>query len=79
MVWRLLLTGSLVVGLVMGWGRLLVRRRGGCECWVSLVLVSWMLLNGLQSAVLMILQVSYFNSKVLEYVLHVVLLLSCLS
>ena len=65
-VWRFLLVGSLVVGLVRRWGRLLVRNRGGRECRVILVLVSWMLLNGLRSVVQLILQVSYLRGKVLE-------------
>ena len=57
----------------------MVRRRGGCECRVILVLVYWMLLNGLRSVVQMILQVSYLRGKVLEHVLHVGILLICLS
>ena len=65
------MVGSLFVGLVRGWGRVLVRRRGRCECWVSLVRVSRMLLSGLRSVVQMILQVSYLRGKVLEHVLHV--------
>ena len=60
-------------------GRLLVRSRGGCEFWISLVLISWMLLNGLRSVVQLILQVSYLRGKVLEHVLHVGILLSCLG
>ena len=78
LVWRLLLVGSLVVGLVRDWERLMVRSRGGCECRVSLVLVYWRLLNGLRSVVQLILQVRYLISKVLEHVLHVGILLSCL-
>ena len=70
---RLLLVGSLVVGSIRGWGRVLVRSggrlmvriRGGCECWVSLVLISRMLLSGLRSAVQLILQVGYLRGKVL--------------
>ena len=81
------MVGSLVVGLVRVWGRVLIRSRGellvmsrgGCECWVSLVLVSWMLLNGMRSVVQVILQVSYLRGKVLEHVLRVGILLSCLS
>ena len=72
---------SLVVGLIRGWGRVLVRSggrllissRGGCKCWVSLVLISRMLLSGLRSAVQLILQVGYLRGKFLEhiqYVLH---------
>ena len=87
LVLRLLLVGSLVVGLIRGWGRvlvrsggrLLVRSRGGCECWVSLVLISRMLLSGLRSVVQLILQVSYLRGKVLEHVLHVGILLCCLG
>ena len=60
-------------------GRLLVRSRGGCELWVSLVLVSRILLSGLRSVVQFILQVSYLRGKVLEHVLHVCILLSCLG
>ena len=83
----MLLVGSLVVGLVRGWGRvlvrnrgrLLVRSRGRCECWVNLVLISMMLLSGLRSVVQLILQVSYLGGKVLEHVLHVGILLSCLG
>ena len=78
LVWRLLMVGSLVVGLVRGWGRLLVRSRGGCEFRVSLVLVYWGLPNGMRSVVQRILQVRYLRSKVLEHVLHVGILLSCL-
>ena len=78
---------SLVVGLVMGWGRVLlgnrgrflVRSRGGCEFWLSLVLISRMLLSGLRSVVQLILQVSYLRGKVLEHVLHVGILLCCLG
>ena len=55
LVWRWLLIGSLVVGLVRGWGRLMVRSRGGCEDRVSLVLVYCRLLNGLRSVVQLIL------------------------
>ena len=58
---------SLVIGLLRDRGRWLVRIRGRCECWVSLVLVSWMLLSGLRSVVQMILQVSYLRGKVLEH------------
>ena len=72
------MVGSLVVGLVSNWGRLLVRIRGVCECQVILVLVSWMLLNGLRSVVQLIFQVSDLRGKVLEHVLHVGILLSCL-
>ena len=83
MVWRLLLVGSVVVGFVRGWGRVLirsrgrymVRSRGGFECWVSLVLISRMLLSGLRSVVQLILQVSYLRGKVLEHLLHVGILL----
>ena len=86
MVYRLFLVGSLV-GLVSGWGRvlvrsrgrLLVRSRGGCECWVSLVLISRMLLSGLRSVVQLILKVSYLRGKVLEHILHMGILLSCLG
>ena len=75
----LFLVGSMVVGLVMGGGRLLicnrgwlmVRGRGGCECWVSLVLASWMFLSGLMRVVLLVLQVVYLIGKVLEQVLYV--------
>ena len=70
-----------------GWGRLLVRSRGrllvrirsGCESWVSLVLISRMLLSGLRSAVQLILQVGYLGGKVLEHLLHVGILLCCLG
>ena len=62
-----------------GLGGLMVRRRGGCECRVSLVLVYWRLLNGLRSVVQLVLQVSYLRSKVLEHVLHVGIILICLS
>ena len=79
LVWRLLLVGSLVVGLVRGWGRVLVRSRGGCKCWVSLVLISRVFLSGLRSVVQLILQASYLRGKVLEHVLHVGILLSCLG
>ena len=87
MVWRLLLVGSLVVGLVSRWGRvilrsrgrLLVRSRGGCEFWVSLVLISMILVSGLRSVVQLILQVSYLRGKALEHVLHVGILLICLG
>ena len=87
MVWRWLLIGSLVVGLIRGWGRvlvrtrgrLLVRSRGGCKSWVSLVLISRMLLSGLRSAVQLIFQGGYLEGKVLEHVLHVGILLSCLG
>ena len=79
LVCRLLLIGSLVVGLVRGWGRLMVRRRGGLEDRVILVLLYWRLLNGLRSVVMLIFQVSYLISKVLEHVLHVGIMLSCLS
>ena len=72
--------------MVRGWGRVLVRirgrllvsSRGGCECWVRLVLISRMLLSGLRSVVQLILQVSYVRGKVLEHVLYVGILLSCL-
>ena len=67
----LLLLGSLIVGLIRGWGRLLVRSRGGGECRLSLVMVYWMLLNGMRSVVQMILQVSYLRGKVLEQILYV--------
>ena len=71
----------------MGWGRLLIRNRGrflvrgrgGCECWVSLVLISSIFLSRLRSAVQLILQVGYLGGKVLEHVLHVGILLSCLG
>ena len=79
LVWRLLLVGSLVVGLVRGLGSLLVRSRGGCECRVSLVLVYLRFLNRLRSVVRLIFQVSYLRSKVLEHVLRVGILLICLS
>ena len=87
LVWKLLLVGSLVVGLVRGWGRVLVRIRGRllvrsmgvCECWVSLVLIYRMLLSGLRSVVQLILQVSSLRGKVLEHVLYVGILLSCLG
>ena len=86
-VWRLLLVGSLFVGLVRGWGRvlirsrgrLLVRSRGGCKCWASLLLISMIFLIGLRSVVQLILQVSYFKGKVLEHVLHVRIFFSCLG
>ena len=86
LVWRVLLVGGLVVWLVRGWSRVLVRSRGGLlvrirggrECWVSLVLISRLLLSGLRSVVQLILQVSYLRGKVLEYVLHVGILLCCL-
>ena len=65
--------------MVRSRGRLLVRIRGGCEFWVSLVLISRMLLSGLRSVDQLILQVSYVRGKVLEHVLHVGILLSCLS
>ena len=70
---------SLVIGLLRDRGKWLVSIRGRCECRVSLVLVSWMLLNGLKSVVQLILQVSYLRGKVLEHVLHVGILLSLLS
>ena len=87
LVWSLLLVGNLVVGFVRVWvrvllrsrGKLLIRGRGGCEFWVSLVLISRMLLSGLRSVVQLILQVSYFRGKVLEHVLHVGIFLSCLG
>ena len=87
LVMRLLLVGSLVVGLIRGWGRvlvriwgrLLVRSRGGCEIWVILVLISRMLLSGLGSAVQLILQKFYLGGKVLEHLLHVGTLLCCLG
>ena len=79
LVCMLLLVGSLVVGLVRGWGRVLVRSRGVCECWVSLVLISRVLLSGLRSVVQLILKVSYLRGKVLEHFLHVDILLSCLG
>ena len=59
------------------WG-LLVRSRGECEFWVSMVLISIMLLSDLRSVVQLILQVSYLKGKVLEHVSHVDILLSCL-
>ena len=74
-----MLVGSLIVGLVRGWGRLLVSIRGRCEFLLSVVLVSWMLLSELRSIVQLILKVSYLRGKVLEQVLHVGILLSCLS
>ena len=82
-----MLVGNLVVRLVRVWGKamvrsrrkLLTRSRGGCECWVSLVLIHRMLLSGLRSVVQLVLQVSYLRGKVLEHVLHVGILLSCLS
>ena len=79
LVWRVLLIGSMVVGLVRGWEGMMVRSRGRRECRVSLVLVYWSLLNDLRSVVQLILKVNYFVSKVLEHVLHVGILLSCLS
>ena len=86
-MWRLLLVGGLVVGLVRGWwrvlvtsrGGLMVMSRGGCECLVRLVLISRMLLSWLRRVVLLILQVSYLRGKVLEKVLHVGILLYCLG
>ena len=86
-LWGLLLVGNLVVGFVRVWvrvllrirGKLLIRGRGGCEFWVSLVLISRMLLSGLRSVVQLILQVIYLRGKVLEYVLNVCILLSCLG
>ena len=86
LVLRLLLVGSLVVVLIRGWGRFLVRSggsllarsRGGCEFWVSLVLVSRMLLSGMRSAVQLILKVGYLRGNVLEHVLHVGIFLCCL-
>ena len=57
----------------------MVSSRGGCECWVRLVLISRMLLSGLRSVVQLILQVSYLRGKVLEHVSHVGILLSFLS
>ena len=60
-------------------GRLLVRSRGECECWVSLVLISRVLLSGLRSVVKLILKVGYLRGKVLEHVLHVGILLCCLG
>ena len=65
--------------LVRSRGRLLVRSRGVCELWVRLVLISRMLLSGLRSVVQLILQVGYLRGKVLEHVLHVGILLSCLG
>ena len=65
--------------LVRSWGRLLVSSRGGCEFWISLVLISRMLLSGLRSVVQLILQVGYFRGKFLEHVLHVDILLCCLG
>ena len=79
LVWRLLLVGSLVVGLVRGWGRVILRSRGGCEFWVSLVLISRMLLSGLSSVVQLVLHVSYLRGKVLEQLLYVGVLLSFLG
>ena len=58
---------------------LLVRIRGGCECWVSLVLISRILLSGLRSVVLLILQVSYLRGKVLEHIMHVGIFFSFLG
>ena len=86
LVLRLLLVGSLVVGLIRGWGRVmvrsggrfLVRSRGGCESWVSLVLISRMLLSGQRSAIQLIIQVGYLGGKVLEHLLHVAILFCCL-
>ena len=66
-------------GLVRSRGRLLVRSRGGCECWVSLVLISRMLLSGLRSVVQLILQVGYLIGKVLEHALHVGILFCLLA
>ena len=60
-------------------GGLLVSSRGGCECWLILVLISRMLLSGMRIAVQLILQVSYFRGKVLNHVLHVGILLFCLG
>ena len=57
---------------------MLVRSSGGCELWVSLVLVSRMLLSGPRSVVQLILQVSFLIGKVLEHVLNVGILLSFL-
>ena len=79
LVLRFLLVGSLVVGLIRGWGRVTVRSGGrllvgsrcGCEYWVRLVLISRMLLSWMRSAVQMILQVGYLRGKVLEHVLYV--------
>ena len=65
--------------MVRGWGRLPVRSRGGCECWLSFVLMSRMSLSGLRSVVQLILQVSYLRGKVLEHVLLVGILLSCMG
>ena len=73
------MVGSLVVGLMRGWGRLLVgsggrllvRSRVGCESWVSVVLIFRMLLSGLRSDVQLILQVGYLGGKFLEHLLHV--------
>ena len=87
LVLRLLLVGSLVVGLIRGWGRvlvrsggrLLVRGKGECESWVSLVLISRMLLSGMRSAVQLILQVGYLGVKVLDHLLYVDILLYCLG
>ena len=58
---------------------MLVRSRGGCECWVSLVLISRILLSGLRSTVQLILQVGYLRGKVLKHVMHVGILLCCLG
>ena len=58
---------------------MLVRSRGGCEIWVSLVLISRMLLSGLRIAVQLILQVGYLGGKVLEHLLRVGILLCCLG
>ena len=49
--------------LVRRTGRLLARIRGGCECWVSFLLISRMLLSGLRSVVQLILQVSYLRGR----------------
>ena len=58
---------------------MLVKSRGGFESWVSLVLISRILLSGLRSAVQLILQVGYLGGKVLEHLLHVGILLCCLG
>ena len=51
--------------------RLMVRSRGGCECWVSLVLISRILFSGLGSVVQLIFQVGCLRGKVLEHALRV--------
>ena len=65
--------------LVRSRGRLLIRSRGGFECWVSLVLISSMFLSGLRGFVQLIFQFSYLRGKVLEHILHVGILLGFLG